>query len=138
MKLKDIGFLFLGVILTLLVLFLNKTGLSFSYPEKPNTVRSFIYIETIQKALRSYFEACHKYPSSEEGLSSLLVDSKECRGYRKPDNLAKEKFKDRLGREFIYESDGNKYILKSQSTSWIEGSDTEAASVKNIDPNYLN
>lgn len=65
------------------------------------------------KALDMYFTDCNQYPSSEEGLAALAAAPSSCPNWG-PDPYLKKVNPDPWGHQFMYESTGNNYTLKSQ------------------------
>src|SRR5262249_31217613 len=65
------------------------------------------------------------YPSTEQGLDALVhkpTGGRECKNYDNEGYIKSGKIpKDGFGNDFIYESDGNKYVLKSLGNDEREG-----------------
>ena len=85
-------------------------------------------------ALNDYRRHCNSYPTTEQGLKALIekpstppsCDKYDPEGYINAKNL-----KDGWGHEFVYESDGNKYQLKSLGSDGREGGDAYAKDFTN-------
>jgi general secretion pathway protein G len=89
-----------------------------------------IQIAEYGKSLDMYFTDCNNYPSTEEGLNALVTAPSTCSNWG-PDPYIKKVNKDPWGGDFIYESQGNNYILKSLGSDRREGGSGDAADVSN-------
>ncbi len=87
-----------------------------------------IQIAEYGKALDLYFTDCNGYPSTEEGLEALVTAPSSCSNWG-PDPYIKKVNKDPWGNDFIYESTGNTYILKSLGSDRREGGTGDAADI---------
>lgn len=81
---------------------------------KINTTR--IQIRQLGLVLDDFRRVCGFYPSTDQGLDALLhaPQGRECKNYD-PEGFLKDKKlpKDAWGNDFVYESDGTKYVIKS-------------------------
>lgn len=87
-----------------------------------------IQIGEYGKALDMYFTDCNGYPSSEEGLQALVAAPSTCSNWG-PDPYVKKVNKDPWNGDFIYESAGNTYVLKSLGSDKREGGSGDAADI---------
>lgn len=87
-----------------------------------------IQIAEYGKSLDMYFTDCNNYPSTEEGLGALVAAPSGCSNWG-PDPYIKKVNKDPWGGDFIYESTGNDYELKSLGSDRREGGAGDAADV---------
>lgn len=97
--------------------------------EQFKTINTIINMELIQKELAVYNKACGKYPPT---LSELQYP-KTCNTFQSS-NLTEKRFKDYMGEDFHYSSTDFDYKIKSSALSWIEGSSTEKAFNRKLDP----
>ena len=84
-----------------------------------------IQMKNLGVVLDDYRRDCNKYPTTEQGLDALINKASggpECKNFD-PDGYLKNKKipKDGFGYEYAYESDGNKYVLKSLGADNKEG-----------------
>lgn len=82
-----------------------------------NVRQTRIAMSTIVQNLTMYQSDCQKYPTSLEGLSK----ADGCTNWSGP--YQKEAMKDSFGTNFVYESDGSTYSLKSLGADRKEGGD---------------
>jgi general secretion pathway protein G len=79
-----------------------------------------IQIRQLGVVLDDFRRVCGRYPTTVEGLDALIKapPSLQCKNYD-PEGFLKEKKipEDAWGRPFLYESDGNKYVIKSMGAS---------------------
>ena len=87
-----------------------------------------IQISEYGKALDMYFTDCNGYPSSEEGLNALMQAPSSCQNWG-PDPYLKKLNKDPWNGDFIYESSGNNYVLRSLGSDKREGGTGDAADI---------
>jgi general secretion pathway protein G len=87
-----------------------------------------LQISEYGKALDMYFTDCNQYPSTEEGLPALVAAPSTCANWG-PDPYTKKVNKDPWGGDFIYESTGNNYVLKSLGSDHREGGTGDAADI---------
>lgn len=75
-----------------------------------------IQIRQLGVILDDFRRVCGFYPTTDQGLDALVKPpvGRECKNYD-PEGFIKEKKvpKDAWDNDFVYESDGNKYVLKS-------------------------
>lgn len=72
-----------------------------------------IKMKEIGKQLDMYNADCSGYPTTEQGLEVLKTSPGEACPNWGPEPYWKKDFKDSWGKEFIYESDGSSYTMKS-------------------------
>lgn len=96
--------------------------------ERPKTINTIINMEELQAEIESYKRVCGFYPNN---LNEL----------KKPNNcsykgsvLPERKYSDYMGEIFTYSVSGAGYIIKSSPLSWIEGSSTDKAFHRTLDP----
>ena len=89
-----------------------------------------IQIAEMGKALDMYFTDCNQYPSTEEGMQALVTAPPSCTNWG-PDPYIKKVQKDPWNGDFIYESTGNNYLLKSLGSDHREGGTGDAADISN-------
>ncbi|MGE4132447.1 MAG: type II secretion system major pseudopilin GspG [Bdellovibrionales bacterium] len=87
-----------------------------------------IQIAEVGKSLDMYFTDCGSYPTNEEGLAALTAAPSSCSNWG-PDPYLKKINKDPWGGEFVYESSGNNYILRSLGSDKREGGTGDAADI---------
>lgn len=88
-----------------------------------------IQMQRIGQILKDYRRKCGLYPSSEQGLDALLekpTSGRECKkyppnGFIESGNLPQDAFDG----DFVYESDGRKYVLKSLGADGEDGGEDE-------------
>lgn len=89
-----------------------------------------IQIKQLGVILDDFRRVCGFYPTTDQGLDALIraPGGRECKNYD-PEGFIKEKKvpKDAWSNDFVYESDGNRYTLKSLGKDGkLEGSDLDA------------
>jgi general secretion pathway protein G len=74
--------------------------------------------------LQDFRRVCGFYPSTEQGLDALVKApaGRECKNYD-PEGFVKKVPKDAWGFDFLYESDGNKFRIRSLGSDNQEGGD---------------
>lgn len=87
-----------------------------------------IQIAEYGKALDQYFTDCNQYPTNEEGLNALMTAPSSCTNWG-PDPYLKKLTKDPWNGDFIYESSGNNYVLRSLGSDKREGGTGDAADI---------
>lgn len=85
-----------------------------------------IQIGEISKALDMYYTDCSSYPSTEEGLQALVTKPASCNNWG-PDPYLKKVSKDPWQGDFVYESHGNTFSIKSYGSDKREGGAGDAA-----------
>jgi general secretion pathway protein G len=87
----------------------------------------------IKKALDQYNLNCNSYPQTEPGLRALITDpGKDACANWSELGLKEKQLKDQWGHAFIYESDGQKVILRSLGADGKEGGSGNDADI-NLD-----
>lgn len=89
-----------------------------------------IQISEYGKSLDMYFTDCNQYPSTEEGLNALVTAPSSCSNWG-PDPYQKKISKDPWGGDYIYESTGQNYVLKSLGADHREGGTGENQDISN-------
>ncbi len=87
-----------------------------------------IQIAEYGKALDMYFTDCNGYPTNEEGLQALVQAPPSCSNWG-PEPYLKKVNKDPWNNEFIYESSGNNYVLRSLGSDRREGGTGDATDI---------
>lgn len=84
-----------------------------------------IQMKQLGVILDDFRRECGFYPSTEQGLDALVrkpVGGRECKNYDPEGYIKNGKIpKDGFGNEFSYESDANKYVMKSLGNDGAEG-----------------
>src|SRR5262249_9585311 len=118
--------LILGLLATLVVQ--NLRGAT----DKAKRVKAEADISAIKTGLDRYYLASGSYPTTEQGLQALV--SAPQTGGRVPANYESGGYlqgipKDPWGNEYLYQSDGNAYILKSFGADGAEGGEGKNADI---------
>lgn len=87
-----------------------------------------IQIGEISKALDMYYTACNSYPTTEEGLQALVTKPASCNSWG-PEPYLKKLSKDPWNGDFIYESQGNTFIIRALGSDKREGGSGDAADI---------
>jgi general secretion pathway protein G len=90
-----------------------------------------IQIRNLSTLLDNYRLDCNFYPTTDQGLDALVqkpTAGRECKNYN-PEGYAKKIPKDGWGNDFIFESDGNKFTIKSLGQDGQEGGEGNAADI---------
>ena len=84
-----------------------------------------IQIKSIGTILDDFKRECGFYPTQDQGLEALIAKpttGRECKNYSPDGYIKGNKIpKDGFNNDFVYESDGNKYLLKSLGNDGKEG-----------------
>lgn len=96
-----------------------------------------IQMRQLGTVLDDFRRECGFYPSAEQGLEALVNKpsiGRECKNYD-PEGYLKDKKvpKDAWDNNFFYESDGNKYVLKSFGADITEGGEGLDKDITNSD-----
>lgn len=91
-----------------------------------------IHIGEIGKALDMYYTDCNSYPTTAEGLGALVTQPSGCSQWG-PDPYLKRAPKDPWGADYIYESQGNTYVLISLGADKKEGGSGDGADISSQD-----
>lgn len=89
-----------------------------------------IQISEYGKSLDMFYTDCNNYPTTDEGLGALVQAPSSCSNWG-PDPYVKKVSKDPWGGEFVYESQGANYVIKSLGSDRREGGSGEAADITN-------
>lgn len=82
-----------------------------------------IQIKQMGTILDDFRRICGFYPTTEQGLDALVsapTTGRQCKNYD-PDGFLKKVPQDAFGNDFVYISDGNKYVIKSLGADGKEG-----------------
>ncbi len=98
-----------------------------------------IQIKNLGVILDDFRRECGFYPTNDQGLEALLhkpTTGRECKSYD-PEGYIKGKSipKDGWNNDFLYESDGNKYVIRSLGNDGVEGGQNYDADLSSEDPN---
>ncbi len=98
-----------------------------------------IQIKNLGVILDDFRRECGFYPTNDQGLEALLhkpTSGRECKNYD-PEGYIKGKSipKDGWNNDFLYESDGNKYVIRSLGNDGVEGGQSYDADLSSEDPN---
>jgi general secretion pathway protein G len=102
--------------------------------EKVNVTR--LQLRQLGLALNNYQRVCGSYPTEHEGLMALAVKplSAHCDRWQQQLNLPGPP-KDAWGREFLYQSDGKTYLVRSLGKDGKPGGSGVDADLSTDDPN---
>jgi general secretion pathway protein G len=91
-----------------------------------------IQIGEYGKALDQFYTDCGFYPSGEGGLKQLIEAPSNCSNWG-PEAYLKKLSPDPWHHDYIYESSGNDYVLKSLGSDGKEGGTGDAADISSKD-----
>lgn len=91
-----------------------------------------IQIAEYGKALDMFYTDCGFYPSSDQGLKALMEAPSNCSNWG-PDPYLRKLGKDPWNHDYIYESNGSSYKLKSYGSDGKEGGTGDGADISNED-----
>jgi general secretion pathway protein G len=97
-----------------------------------------IQMKQLGVLLDDFKRVCGFYPSTEQGLDALAhapTGGRQCKNYD-PDGFVKRVPQDAWGRDFIYTSDGNKYVVKSLGADGKEGGTGFDKDISTDDPDF--
>jgi general secretion pathway protein G len=84
-----------------------------------------VQMRNLSTILDDFRRECNFYPTTDQGLDALLqkpTTGRECKNYDPSGYIQNKKLpKDGWGNDFLYESDGNKFTLRSLGSDGIEG-----------------
>ena len=91
--------------------------------EKSRVDTTKISIKTIASALEAYTLNCNSSPTTDQGLNVLVTKPGEdvCPNWGQGGYLKKNQTKDAWGKDFVYESDGGTFEIKSFGKDKKEG-----------------
>ena len=93
-----------------------------NFLDKSKVENCKIQINELGKALDGYSLDCNGYPTTDVGLRALLSNPGEaCPNWGPKPYYSKKDIKDTWGHQFIYESNGSSYILRSFGRDGKEG-----------------
>ena len=90
---------------------------------KVNTTKT--QMRLLGTLLDDYRRVCGLYPTTDQGLEALVSKptmGRECKNYS-PDGFVNKLPKDAWDRPFLFESDGNKYRVRSLGADGVEAGD---------------
>jgi general secretion pathway protein G len=85
------------------------------------TKQAKIQTGNIMKELEAFYLDCQTYPTSEVGLRGLVTKPESCANWNGPYIKKEAELKDPWGNEFLYESNGSTYVVKSLGKGGQEG-----------------
>lgn len=100
--------------------------------KKSQVNQAKIQIAEYSKALDLYYTDCNRYPTTEEGLNSLMTAPSSCSNWG-PEPYLKKLAKDPWNNEFKYESQGNGFVLTSYGSDGREGGEGYAKDISSAD-----
>lgn len=100
--------------------------------KKANINKAKIQIGEFGKALDMFYTDCGFYPASDVGLKALLEAQSGCPNWG-PEPYVKKVTKDPWNHEYIYESNGNSYKLRSLGSDGKEGGSGDTADISSDD-----
>lgn len=105
--------------------------MAFSRLKEARVSTAKIQMKSIGQALESYNLACNSYPSTEMGLEALVEkpSGEACANWGPDAYLKKGALKDPWKGNFIYESDGSTFELKSTGEDRKEGGEGNAKDI---------
>lgn len=80
-----------------------------------------IQVGNIMKELETYYLDCQSYPTTEVGLRGLVNKPEQCANWNGPYIKKEAALKDPWGQEFLYESNGSTYVVKTLGKGGQEG-----------------
>lgn len=90
-----------------------------------------IKIKNLASTLETYRLDCNIFPTTEQGLEALVtkpVGGRDCKNYN-TEGYMKQVPKDSWDTDFVYESDGQKFTIKSFGQDLVEGGEGNAADI---------
>jgi general secretion pathway protein G len=90
-----------------------------------------VIIRNLSSTLENYRLDCNIYPTTEQGLEALVTKptgGKECKNYN-VEGYAKKVPVDAWNNTMIYESDGQKFLIKSYGQDGVEGGEGNGADI---------
>ena len=105
--------------------------MAFDRLKKARVDTAKIQMKTIGTALENYNLACNSFPSTDQGLAALITKpaSDSCPNWGPGAYIKKSQTKDPWGKEFIYESDGSTFEMKSYGEDRKEGGEGNAKDI---------
>jgi general secretion pathway protein G len=101
---------------------------------KVSTTRN--QIRQLMTVLDDFKRVCNFYPSTDQGLNALVQppQGKECKNYPAEGFISGGHVpKDAWDNEFLYESDGNKFVIRSLGSDGQPGGTGNAADISSED-----
>jgi general secretion pathway protein G len=90
-----------------------------------------ILIRNLATTLDNYRLDCNLYPTTDQGLEALVTKptgGRDCKNYN-VEGYMKKVPQDSWNNDFIYESDGQKFLIKSFGQDMAEGGEGNAADI---------
>lgn len=103
---------------------------------KVNTTK--LQMRQLSLALDDFRRLCGFYPSTDQGLDSLIhaPQGRECKNWTDGFVQGGKLPKDAWGGDFVYTSDGEKFIIASLGSDGKEGGDGFAKDIRTDDPDF--
>lgn len=92
-----------------------------------------IQIKELGKQLEAYNLGCNSYPTTDQGLQALVQSPGESCPNWGPEPYLKKVPKDSWSRNFLYESDGSTFVIRSLGKDGKEGGDGYAKDLSSED-----
>jgi general secretion pathway protein G len=98
-----------------------------------------VQVKQLGVVLDDFRRLCNFYPTTDQGLQALVEKptvGRDCKNYD-PEGFLKDKKvpKDAWDNDFIYESDGSKYVIRSLGADGAPGGDGFNKDISSDDPN---
>lgn len=104
--------------------------MAFDRLKKARVDTAKIQMKSIGTALEQYNLACNAFPTTDQGLDALVTKpSAGCDNWGPTPYIKKNQLKDPWGKEFVYESDGSTFELKSFGEDKKEGGEGNAKDI---------
>ncbi|MBC7385221.1 MAG: type II secretion system major pseudopilin GspG [Cryobacterium sp.] len=90
-----------------------------------------IQIRNLATTLDNYRLDCNFYPTTDQGIEALVTKAtvgRDCKNYNS-EGYAKKVPVDSWGQPFLYESDGQKFLIKSYAADAAEGGEGNNADI---------
>lgn len=93
--------------------------------QKSRVENAKIQMKELSNKLEAYNLSCNSYPTGEHGLEALIENPGDdvCSNWGPEPYLQRKSLKDPWGREFMYDSDGGSFVLRSFGRDRKEGGD---------------
>ncbi len=104
---------------------------AFDRYEKSRVDTTKISMKTLSSGLEAYNLACNSYPTTDQGLAALVTkpSGDACPNWGPGAYVNKGQLKDSWGKDFIYESDGGTFEIKSYGRDKKEGGEGYAKDI---------
>lgn len=108
------------IVLAIIGIIVGLASGGISYFEKAKVKEANVKIKQLGDALEMYYTDCSIYPTTDQGLAALVEAPSDCEEWG-PEPYIKKIPKDPWKREYIYESDGSDFEIKSLGKDRKEG-----------------